>query len=120
MLGKRQGSIFAGPPSAIPGGQTGSIYTRNGKIIDLVLTFKPLKASVTQQEYRQKFELKLWQKGLELEYQGISESPDGKTCFIKIHTPWDTLAKRAEVNRIHVPIQKVRYYCLPVDTIPHY
>ncbi len=36
------------------------------------------------QEYRNIFEEKLWKNGLELEYQGLDQSQDGKTCFIKV------------------------------------
>ena len=31
---------------------------------------------------------------------------DGKTCFIKVHAPWDVLSRMAEVNRMRVPLQQ--------------
>lgn len=49
--------------------------------------------------------MKLTKQGLELQLEGIEQSQDGKTCFIKIHTPWPVLARTAEINRIKMPIK---------------
>lgn len=56
-------------------------------------------------EYRIRFERKLKQQGLVLEYEGLDQSQDGKTCFVKIHAPWDVLTRTAEINRVKMPIK---------------
>ncbi|XP_077999893.1 anoctamin-4-like isoform X2 [Glandiceps talaboti] len=56
-------------------------------------------------ERRKEFERNLKEKhGLDLEHE--DDSGDGKTCFVKIHANWDTLATNAEIMKIKMPIQE--------------
>lgn len=69
--------------------------------------FNPQLKSSQFEKYRQEFEENLQEMGLELEYEGVELSQDGKTCFVKIHAPYDVLAKTAEFNRVKMPLRPV-------------
>ncbi|XP_041095694.1 anoctamin-5-like isoform X2 [Polyodon spathula] len=86
-----------------------SIFFRDGvRRIDFVLSYvdDPTKDGEKKAERRKEFEINLQKAGLELETEGKSESDDGKTYFLKIHSPWDVLATYAEVLKIKVPFKE--------------
>ncbi|MGH0131373.1 UNVERIFIED_CONTAM: hypothetical protein FKN15_045924 [Acipenser sinensis] len=86
-----------------------SIFFRDGiRRIDFVLSYvdDPTKDGEKKAERRKEFEINLQKAGLELETEGKNESDDGKTYFLKIHSPWDVLATYAEVLKIKVPFKE--------------
>ena len=42
--------------------------------------------------------------GLELEEEPANESFNGRTTFLKLHAPWDVLARYAEQTNLHMPM----------------
>uniref|UniRef100_A0A8C6P2S0 Anoctamin n=1 Tax=Nothobranchius furzeri TaxID=105023 RepID=A0A8C6P2S0_NOTFU len=61
---------------------------------------------VCPQERRREFEANLEKEGLELETEDKSDSKDHKTYFLKIHAPWNVLAKYADILKIKVPFKE--------------
>ena len=55
---------------------------------------------------------------LELETEPASQSQDGKTCFVKIHAPFETLAYKAEELRIKMPIRRNDTDKDPLQVLP--
>ncbi|CAB1331830.1 unnamed protein product, partial [Coregonus sp. 'balchen'] len=84
-----------------------SVFFRDGKRrIDFILSYVDDRDGERKQERRREYEANLQKAGLELETEDKSESDDGKTYFVKIHTPWDVLATYADVLKIKVPFKK--------------
>uniref|UniRef100_A0A914XQP7 Anoctamin n=1 Tax=Plectus sambesii TaxID=2011161 RepID=A0A914XQP7_9BILA len=105
------GTLAFGPPSiatkTLAGDVDKTIFTSQGHgIIDFVLAYQPLDMNASQTMYREVFESKLREHGLYLEHEDLAQSQDGKTCFVKVHAPWETLARMAEINRVKMPIQQ--------------
>ncbi|XP_060596933.1 anoctamin-4-like isoform X3 [Ruditapes philippinarum] len=73
--------------------------------IDYVLAFEPGTADkenrVAKREYFQK---ELEREGLQLEFEKALESKSGKVSFVKVHAPWDILAKGAEMMNMKMPL----------------
>ncbi|KAM6942860.1 anoctamin-5b [Xenentodon cancila] len=83
-----------------------TVFFRDGvRRIDFVLSYVDDKDE-RKQERRREFEANLKKKGLELETVDKSDSKDQKTYFLKIHAPWDVLAKYADVLKIKVPFKE--------------
>ncbi|KAL3061402.1 hypothetical protein OYC64_009559 [Pagothenia borchgrevinki] len=83
-----------------------SVFFRDGvRRIDFVLSYLDDKDGERKQERRKMYEANLVNVGLELETEDKSESDDGKTYFVKIHTPWEVLATYADVLKIKVPFK---------------
>uniref|UniRef100_A0A8C9W9U1 Anoctamin n=1 Tax=Scleropages formosus TaxID=113540 RepID=A0A8C9W9U1_SCLFO len=85
-----------------------SVYFRDGvRRIDFVLSYvdDQTKDGEKKLERRKEFEANLLKVGLQLETEDKSESDDGKTYFLKIHTPWEVLATYADVLKIKVPFK---------------
>ncbi|XP_070686342.1 anoctamin-5 isoform X2 [Pempheris klunzingeri] len=83
-----------------------SVFFRDGvRRIDFVLSYVDDKDGERKQERRKVYEANLEKVGLELETEHKSESEDGKTYFVKIHTPWEVLATYADVLKIKVPFK---------------
>ncbi len=99
-------------PSSIVGESISSkvdktIFTTEGeRLIDFVLAYQPQEKDASREKYRDIFEEKLRREGLYLERENLELSQDGKTCFVKIHMPWETVSRMAEVDRVKIPIQK--------------
>ncbi|XP_039609423.1 anoctamin-5-like isoform X2 [Polypterus senegalus] len=86
-----------------------SVFFRDGiRRIDCVLSYidDTTKEGEKKMERRKEFENNLQKAGLELETEDKIESEDGKTYYLKIHTPWDVLATYAEVLKIKVPFKE--------------
>lgn len=59
-----------------------------------------------RRENRAAFMEGLVKEGLELETEDKSQSFNEKTCFIKIHMPWKTETRYAEVLNLKLPIKR--------------
>ncbi|XP_053128813.1 anoctamin-5-like isoform X2 [Hemicordylus capensis] len=91
-----------------------SIFFRDGvRQIDFVLAYvdDANKELEKKMERRREFENNLMKAGLELEVEDKKESENGKTCFVKIHAPWEVLTTYAEVLNIKVPIKENDISC---------
>ncbi|XP_052336908.1 anoctamin-5 isoform X2 [Oncorhynchus keta] len=83
-----------------------SVFFRDGKRrIDFILSYVDDRDGERKQERRNEYEANLQKAGLVLETEDQSESDDGKTYYVKIHTPWDVLATYADVLKIKVPFK---------------
>ncbi|CAH1799995.1 unnamed protein product, partial [Owenia fusiformis] len=113
--------------------ENSQLYFRDGKRkIDYVIAYKEGSGNSEdkKRERRETFQANLHDEGLELEVEDRKgrgkmslfrrarkksesssdedddeNSQDGKTIFIKIHAPWDVLARYAELMRIKMPIE---------------
>nr|XP_006823057.1 PREDICTED: anoctamin-4-like [Saccoglossus kowalevskii] len=94
-----------------------TLYFRDGvRRIDYVLVYEYGKKEKNADEgdgeskkkaKRKEFEANLRDEhGLELEYEDERMSADGKTCFIKVHAPWQKLTEVAEGMKVKMPIQE--------------
>lgn len=93
---------------------------RDGKrLIDYVIVYEtPADESQLKEEEkeklrakaqkREKFQQKLLEKGLEIEYEEETTTKDDetKTHFVKIHAPWETLSRTAEDIMMQMPIKE--------------
>ncbi|XP_038139835.1 anoctamin-5-like isoform X1 [Cyprinodon tularosa] len=83
-----------------------TVFFRDGvRRIDFVLSYVDDKDE-RKQERRKTFEANLANEGLHLETEDKSESKDQKTYFLKIHAPWEVLAKHADILKIKVPFKE--------------
>ncbi|XP_046840344.1 anoctamin-5-like [Xenia sp. Carnegie-2017] len=76
--------------------------------IDYVLAYEEHSDKSTEwqekrKEKRKHFEAHLKKQGLQLEQEDFEASMDNKTVYIKIHAPWDVLAKGAEELMMKMP-----------------
>ncbi|KAK4878123.1 hypothetical protein RN001_010629 [Aquatica leii] len=90
-----------------------SLYFRDGKRrIDMVLAYEEedlgvmTEAEATRRDQRKIFQENLIKDGLELELEHKDLSFDGKTWFLKIHLPWKTQNRYAEVMGLKLPIKR--------------
>ncbi|XP_031702257.1 anoctamin-5-like isoform X2 [Anarrhichthys ocellatus] len=84
-----------------------TVFFRDGvRRIDFVLSYVDDKDGEKKQERRRAFEANLKKEGLELETEDKSDSKDQKTYFLKIHAPWNVLARYAEILKVKVPFKK--------------
>lgn len=80
--------------------------------IDLVLCYEEDNQGVMteiesrRQEARRAFHENLVKDGLELEIEDPSQSFDEKTVFIKIHLPWRSEIRYAEVLNLKLPVKR--------------
>lgn len=80
--------------------------------IDMVLCYEEEEEGVmTEQEARRRdtrrvFLESLVREGLELELEDRSQSFDEKTYFVKVHMPWKTETRYAEVMNLKLPIKR--------------
>nr|XP_022287592.1 anoctamin-4-like isoform X1 [Crassostrea virginica] len=83
-----------------------TLFFRDGKKkIDYVLAYEPGdNEDVKKQQRRKTFEKNLIEEGLELEHEGKESSKNGKTCFTKVHIPWETLTRYAELLNVKMPL----------------
>lgn len=85
-----------------------TLFFRDGKRkIDYVLAYEPGSASEQEEkkrERRKNFEDNLRKEGLQLEYEGKESSRSGKTCFVKVHAPWEVMTKYAELTNLKMPL----------------
>lgn len=63
------------------------------------------------------FQENLIKDGLELELEHKDRSYDGKTWFLKVHLPWKTQNRIAEVMGLKYPIKKFITFSVPAWVI---
>lgn len=82
----------------------------DGRPIDMVMAYRPLDGSKRRRarfgRYRRHFEYELKHLGLHLEYEPKEMSADGKTAFVKIHAPYEVLARQAELRKLRKPTRR--------------
>lgn len=90
-----------------------SLMFRDGRRkIDMVLCYEEEDEGVmTEQEARRREQRRVFlenlvRDGLELELEDRSQSFDEKTFFVKVHMPWKTEARYAEVMNLKLPIRR--------------
>lgn len=90
-----------------------SLYFRDGRRqIDMVLCFEEefdgamTEEQAIQREKRKNFQENLIKEGLDLEVEDKSQSFDEKTYFVKIHLPWRTETRYAEVMNLKLPVKR--------------
>ncbi|KAK9876029.1 hypothetical protein WA026_011144 [Henosepilachna vigintioctopunctata] len=90
-----------------------TLYFRDGKRkIDMVLVYEEeelgvmTEAEARRRDHRKIFQENLIREGLELELEHKDISFDGKTWFLKIHLPWKTKTRYAEVMGLKLPIKR--------------
>ncbi|XP_050678239.1 anoctamin-4 [Leptidea sinapis] len=90
-----------------------SLMFRDGRRrIDMVLAYEEedfgvmTEAEARKRDHRRIFQENLIKEGLELELENKSLSFDGKTWFLKIHIPWKTEMRLAEVIGMKLPTKR--------------
>ncbi|XP_022824031.1 anoctamin-4-like [Spodoptera litura] len=90
-----------------------SLFFRDGRRrIDMVLAYEEEDYGVMtenearKREYRRTFQENLVKEGLELELENKCLSFDEKTWFLKIHIPWKTEMRLAEVIGMKLPTRR--------------
>jgi hypothetical protein len=90
-----------------------TLFFRDGRRkIDMVLCYgEEFDGAMTeeqaiQREQRRVFHENLMKEGLDLEIEDKSQSFDEKTYFVKIHLPWRTESRYAEVLNIKLPVRR--------------
>lgn len=90
-----------------------SLMFRDGRRkIDMVICYEEENEGVMteleakRRECRRAFQENLVKDGLELEVEDKSQSFDEKTCFIKIHLPWRSEIRYAEVLNLKLPVKR--------------
>lgn len=90
-----------------------SLYFRDGRRqIDMILCFEEefdgamTEEQAIQREKRKIFQENLIKEGLDLEVEDKSQSFDEKTYFVKIHLPWRTESRYAEVMNLKLPVKR--------------
>ncbi|CAG9131758.1 unnamed protein product [Plutella xylostella] len=90
-----------------------SMFFRDGRRrIDMVLAFEEedfgvmTEIEARKREYRRTFHDNLVKEGLELELENKCLSFDEKTWFLKIHIPWKTEMRLAEVIGMKLPTKR--------------
>lgn len=90
-----------------------SLMFRDGRRkIDMVLSYEEefqgvmTEVEAKRRENRRTFLENLIKEGLELEIEDKSQAFDEKTYFVKIHLPWKTESRYAEVLNLKLPIKR--------------
>jgi hypothetical protein len=90
-----------------------TLFFRDGRRkIDMVLCYEEeydgamTEEQATQREQRRVFHESLIKEGLDLEIEDKSQSFDEKTYFVKIHLPWRTESRYAEVMNMKLPVKR--------------
>lgn len=90
-----------------------SLYFRDGRRqIDMILGFEEeydgamTEEQSLQREKRRCFHENLIKEGLDLEIEDKTQSFDEKTYFVKIHLPWRTESRYAEVMNLKLPVKR--------------
>lgn len=80
--------------------------------IDMILCYEQESEGVMteiearRKEQRRIFEENLVKEGLEIELEDKCRSFDEKTYFLKVHIPWRTETRIAEVMNIKLPVKQ--------------
>lgn len=80
--------------------------------IDMIICYEEENEGVMTEVEARKRELRkvflenLVKDGLELEIEDKAQSFDEKTCFVKVHLPWRSEARFAEVLNLRLPVKR--------------
>lgn len=80
--------------------------------IDMMLCYEEDDQGVMTEEdalkrhQRKLFHENLVREGLEIEVEDKAQAFDGKTYFVKIHIPWRTESRYAEVMNLKLPVKR--------------
>lgn len=80
--------------------------------IDMILCYEEEDEGVMteiealKRHQRKVFQESLVKEGLEIEIEHKSQSFDEKTYFIKVHIPWRTESRYAEVMNLKLPVKR--------------
>lgn len=80
--------------------------------IDMVLCYEEESEGVMtevetqRREHRRCFHDSLVKEGLEIELEDRSKAFDEKTYFLKIHIPWRTETRYAEMMNLRLPVKR--------------
>ncbi|XP_058065687.1 anoctamin-4 [Anopheles bellator] len=90
-----------------------SLMFRDGRRkIDMILCYEEEDHGVMTEEealkrhQRKLFHENLVREGLEIELEDKTQAFDGKTYFVKIHIPWRTESRYAEVMNLKLPVKR--------------
>lgn len=90
-----------------------SLFFRDGRRrIDMVLCFEEefdgvmTEDDAQHREKRKTFHENLIREGLDIEIEDKSQSFDEKTYFVKIHLPWRTESRYAELMNLRLPVKR--------------
>lgn len=90
-----------------------SLFFRDGRRkIDMILCYGEeydgamTEEQAIQREQRRVFYENLIKEGLDLEIEDKSQSFDERTYFVKIHLPWRTESRYAEVMNLKLPVKR--------------
>lgn len=99
-----------------------SLYFRDGRRrIDMVLCYEEefdgvmTEVDALRRDKRRVFQENLIKEGLDIEVEDKSQAFDEKTFFVKIHLPWRTESRYAEVMNLKLPIK--RFITISVKTV---
>lgn len=85
-------------------------FFRDGvRQIDFILAYDQTKGTDKPyfRAYREFFHRKLQEQGLELERETNVTTSEQEICFVKIHAPFEILAKFAEATQMKIPLKNV-------------
>lgn len=80
--------------------------------IDMILCYEESDDGVMTEEealkrhQRKVFQENLVKEGLEIELEHKSQAFDEKTYFVKVHIPWRTESRYAEVMNLKLPVKR--------------
>ncbi|XP_038111835.1 anoctamin-4 isoform X2 [Culex quinquefasciatus] len=116
---KRKGSEQSGDGNRRPSKQDKegldpeSLMFRDGRRkIDMILCYEESDDGVMTEEealkrhQRKVFQENLVKEGLEIELEHKSQAFDEKTYFVKVHIPWRTESRYAEVMNLKLPVKR--------------
>uniref|UniRef100_H2YZL6 Anoctamin n=1 Tax=Ciona savignyi TaxID=51511 RepID=H2YZL6_CIOSA len=88
-----------------------TLYFHDGvRYIDYVIAYEQGDEGKSEdgkvEELRRKYEENLKEKGLQIEHEPKEESQDQKTCFVKVHVPWEILLRNAERMKMKMPLKE--------------
>lgn len=90
-----------------------SLYFRDGRRkIDMVLCYEEefdgvmTENDARNRDRRRVFQANLIKEGLDIEIEDKSQSFDEKTYFVKIHLPWRTESRYAELMNLKLPVKR--------------
>lgn len=90
-----------------------SLYFRDGRRqIDMIICYEEeydgamTEEQAIQREKRKCFHENIIKEGLDLEIEDKSQSFDEKTYFVKVHLPWRTESRYAEVMNLKLPVKR--------------
>lgn len=90
-----------------------SLFFRDGRRrIDMVLCYEEefdgvmTETDARNRDRRRVFQANLIKEGLDIEIEDKSQSFDEKTYFVKIHLPWRTESRYAELMNLKLPVKR--------------